>query len=291
MIIILSFFYSTVFLTGRVSAFTSSNVIHKKHTSYNLLQITDVDEREISYTRLQIATKDEETLTADTDINEGRSISFGKHDVLGSTQIYPQPRSLQDSPTLLNAFITNTHPQQTQEEQGNGEFIMLDWRKAWFTYGQCDRSISSEEYKRIKNSEDVVVVDPFTGEAEYEVDEIDGEVPDDLVGVLYRIGPGKFGVDGQRVAHILDADGLVLRFEFGGQKGIKFTSRFVETEGLIEERDAKQFTKRGTFGTGKSALNSIVLSCELCSVKSLDDLAVLFDLSLPSLIAFANLMY
>jgi len=207
-------------------------------------------------TRLLIATTDEETLTADTNIdnNEDKPISFGKHDVLGSTQIYPQPRSLKESATLLNAFITNTHPQQTNEEQGNGEFIMSDWRKAWFTYGQCDRSVTSEEYESIKNSKDDFIVDPFTGEAEYEVDEIDGKVPDDLVGVLYRIGPGKFGVDGQRVAHILDADGLVLRFEFGGQKGIRFTSRFVETEGLVEERDAKQFTKRGTFGTGKTAL-------------------------------------
>ena len=251
MIIILSLFYSAVILTGAVLSFTSCNVQYK-HTSYNPLQI--IDKRKISYTRLQTATTDEETLTTDTDIDKGRNISFGKHDVFGSTQIYPQPRSLEESPTLLNAFITNTHPQQTQEEQGNGEFIMSDWRRAWFTYGQCDRSITSEEYERIKNK-DGFIVDPITGEAEYEVDEIDGEVPDDLVGVLYRIGPGKFGVDGQRVAHILDADGLALRFEFG-EKGIKFTSRFVETEGLIEERDAKQFTKRGTFGTGKSAFST-----------------------------------
>ena len=160
--------------------------------------------------------------------------------ILSPTAQIRNTRSLKESPTLLNAFVTNTHPQQTQDEQGNGEFIMSDWRRAWFTYGQCDRSITPEEYDRIKNSKDGFIVDPFTGEAKYEVDEIDGKVPDDLVGVLYRIGPGKFGVDGQRVAHILDADGLVLRFEFGGQKGIKFTSRFVETEGLVEEREAKQ---------------------------------------------------
>ena len=143
MIIILSLFYSIAFLTGAVSAFTSCNVLHKKHTSYkNPLQFTTtlaainkrkishtrlqietltsaINKRKISYTRLQIATTDEETLTTDTDIdkNKGRSISFGKHDVLGSTQIHPQPRSLEESPTLLNAFVTNTHPQQTQDEQ------------------------------------------------------------------------------------------------------------------------------------------------------------------------------
>jgi len=254
----------------------AASAINKRKISHTRLQIATTDEetltsainkRKISYTRLQIATTDEETLTTTSDIGEGRSISFGKHDVLGSTQIYPQPRSIEESPTQLNAFISNTHPKQTNEEQGNGEFIMSDWRRAWFTYGQCDRSITPEEYDRIKNSsEDGFLVDPFTGEAEYEVDEIDGKVPDDLVGVLYRIGPGKFGVDGQRVAHILDADGLVLRFEFGGQKGIKFTSRFVETEGLVEEREAKQFTKRGTFGTGKSALVLFYHVNPVCSI-------------------------
>jgi all-trans-8'-apo-beta-carotenal 15,15'-oxygenase len=86
------------------------------------------------------------------------------------------------------------------------------------------------------------------------------------------LGPGKFGVNGERVAHILDADGLVVRFEFpevgvgprggGGGAGpstrrVKFTSRFVETEGFIEENAAKQFLKRGTFGTAPRGLQSI----------------------------------
>lgn len=134
---------------------------------------------------------------------------------------------------------------------------MSDWRKAWHTYGSCDLSITPQECNKLK-SEDGLVVDPFTGEAEYEIDDIEGELPDDLVGVLYRIGPGKMGVNGERVAHVLDADGLVLRFEFTppeemdetkASSRVKFTSRFIETEGFIEENEAKQFTKRGTFGT------------------------------------------
>jgi all-trans-8'-apo-beta-carotenal 15,15'-oxygenase len=100
------------------------------------------------------------------------------------------------------------------------------------------------------------VVDPSTGEANYEITVIEGELPNDLVGVLYRNGPGKFGVDGERVSHILDADGLLLRFEFSppeevadDSSRVKFTSRFVETAGFLEEREKNQFTKRGTFGT------------------------------------------
>jgi hypothetical protein len=69
---------------------------------------------------------------------------------------------------------------------GRGEFIMDDWRRAWFTYGRCDRTETNSE------TADVFVVDPFTGEAEYEIEDIDGKIPDDLVGVLYRIGERKY---------------------------------------------------------------------------------------------------
>jgi len=61
----------------------------------------------------------------------------------------------------------------------------------------------------------------------------------------------------------MDADGLVLRFEFkppeevSSGNRIKFTSCFVETEGFCGERNAQQFTKRGTFGTAPRGLSSI----------------------------------
>lgn len=158
--------------------------------------------------------------------------------------MYPQPRPLNVAPTLQEAYVANEHPKESQTDLGYGQFIMSDWRKAWFTYG------SSKSAETVVNQE--------TGEAEYEVTDIDGEVPNDLVGVLYRNGPGKFGVNNERVAHILDADGLVLRFQFrhptdSGNR-VKFTSRFIETEGFVEEKEKQQFTKRGTFGTAPSPL-------------------------------------
>ena len=67
---------------------------------------------------------------------------------------------------------------------------MGDWRKAWYTYGQCDTSISPEEHNdrsSIGEGEEMVV-NPFTGEAQYEIIEVDGTLPEDLVGVLYRNG-------------------------------------------------------------------------------------------------------
>ena len=196
-----------------------------------------------------------------------------KHAVIGSTNRNTQPRDMSDFPSIRDAFLAGTHPKETQEELGRGTFLTSDWRQAWYTYGQCDTSLSPTEYEKAKRDGEFIV-DPFTGEADYEIEEIDGELPDDLVGLLYRNGPGKFGINGERVAHILDADGLVLRLEFrspeevaannnenGNSKKslsrVHFTSRFVETEGFLEERAAKSFTKRGTFGTAPRGLQSI----------------------------------
>ena len=86
--------------------------------------------------------------------------------------------------------MSNTHPKQSTDEQGRGEYIFSDWQKECYTYGQCDRSITTEEYERTKR-EGGFIVDPFTGEAEYDIEDsdIDGKVPDDLVGVLIELAP------------------------------------------------------------------------------------------------------
>ncbi len=75
-------------------------------------------------------------------------------------------------------------------------------------------------------------------------------------------------MNGERVRHILDADGLVLRFEFRPPEGndddastttsrVKFASRFVETAGFLEERESNEFRYRGTFGTAPRGLRKI----------------------------------
>ena len=148
------------------------------------------------------------------------------------------------SPEFLNALETNTHPAETQDELGNGIFLTRDWRRAWHTYESP--------------ADNPDLIDPITGQAEYDIDEIDGQVPDDLVGVLYRNGPGKFGVDNQRVQHVLDADGLVIQINFPKktttERKFTFRSRFVQTKAMMEEEEAKRFLYRGTFGTGPWSL-------------------------------------
>ncbi|MBX3505642.1 MAG: carotenoid oxygenase family protein [Parvibaculum sp.] len=69
---------------------------------------------------------------------------------------------------------------------------------------------------------------------------LEGRLPDQLRGTLYRNGPGLFERQGASKGNILDGDGIVqaLRFENGR---VIHTSRFVQTEKLIEEESAGRF--------------------------------------------------
>ena len=161
---------------------------------------------------------------------------------------FPQPRPIPSK--LQEAWENHCHPVETQDEIGDGIFLTDDWRRAWFTYGQD----TTDDDSTIEN-ETPSIIDPITGYANYVIDEIEGTRPVDLVGTLYRNGPGKMGVNGQRVAHALDGDGLVLQlvFEDGNTNqdaAVRFQSRFVHTTAFQQELLANRFVSRGTFGTG-----------------------------------------
>lgn len=63
---------------------------------------------------------------------------------------------------------------------------------------------------------------------------VEGRIPDDLNGTLFRNGPGLFERDGYRKAHILDGDGLVQRVKFSGGKA-HYRNAFVQTPKYKEE--------------------------------------------------------
>jgi len=67
--------------------------------------------------------------------------------------------------------------------------------------------------------------------------EIEGALPADLRGTLYRNGPGLFGLFGKRYAHPFEGDGAItaVRIESGHAFG---ASKLVESDGLREERAA-----------------------------------------------------
>merc|ERR1719424_2797070 len=88
------------------------------------------------------------------------------------------------------------------------------------------------------------------GEYEYEISAIDGTIPADLKGSLWRNGPGNFERGGQRFEHVLDGDGYLGRISIDGSAGrASFKGRFVRTKDFEEEEAADAILKRNTFGT------------------------------------------
>jgi all-trans-8'-apo-beta-carotenal 15,15'-oxygenase len=80
---------------------------------------------------------------------------------------------------------------------------------------------------------------------------VEGTLPEDLAGTLYRVGPARFSAFGQRYEHWFDGEGAVsaVRFERGGAWG---AARFVETEHCARERRAGRmlYLRYGTVTPG-----------------------------------------
>jgi all-trans-8'-apo-beta-carotenal 15,15'-oxygenase len=77
-----------------------------------------------------------------------------------------------------------------------------------------------------------------------------GAIPSELLGTLYRNGPGRLERGGQWVHHPFDGDGMVTAVRFGPD-GASLTNRFVRTEGWLAEEKAGKPLYRGVFGTQK----------------------------------------
>src|SRR3984885_8331249 len=69
---------------------------------------------------------------------------------------------------------------------------------------------------------------------------VEGEIPRDLQGSLYRNGPGLFERGGLRKPHLLDGDGLVQRLSFANGK-VHYRNAFVRTPKFIAEEEADAF--------------------------------------------------
>ena len=66
---------------------------------------------------------------------------------------------------------------------------------------------------------------------------VEGTLPRDLRGTLYRNGPGLFERDGYRKNHLLDGDGMIQAFDFSDD-GVRFRNRFVRTAKFVAEERA-----------------------------------------------------
>jgi len=73
-----------------------------------------------------------------------------------------------------------------------------------------------------------------------EAAEIEGKIPRDLRGSLYRNGPGLFDRGGLRKPHLLDGDGLVQRLSFADGTA-HYQNAFVRTPKFVGEEAAGRF--------------------------------------------------
>lgn len=87
-------------------------------------------------------------------------------------------------------------------------------------------------------------------EQSYWIDDIEGTIPQDLRGTLFRNGPGLLDVNGQRIHHPFDGDGMICAIAFQDGRA-HFRNRFVRTEGYLAEQQAGRILYRGVFGTQK----------------------------------------
>ncbi|SRR5579883_41047 len=88
-------------------------------------------------------------------------------------------------------------------------------------------------------------------EFDYWIDDIEGQIPTELNGTLFRNGPGLLDVNGQRIHHPFDGDGMISRISFSNGRA-HFRNRFIRTSGYVEEQKAGKILYRGVFGTQKS---------------------------------------
>ncbi|TMD98238.1 MAG: carotenoid oxygenase family protein [Chloroflexi bacterium] len=85
--------------------------------------------------------------------------------------------------------------------------------------------------------------------------EVTGELPTDLRGTLYRIGPARHEAGGERYRHWFDGDGMVHAIHLDGGRA-HYRNRFVATAGRAEEERAGRRLYAG-FGTRPAGDNAV----------------------------------
>jgi len=89
-------------------------------------------------------------------------------------------------------------------------------------------------------------------EFDYELD-IEGLLPSELSGTLFRNGPGLLEVYGVPLVHPIDGDGMVCSITISNGRA-HFRSKYVKTTGYVMEKKAKKLLFKGMMGT-KPPLN------------------------------------
>lgn len=84
----------------------------------------------------------------------------------------------------------------------------------------------------------------LTEEHDYQVEDIDGQIPAALRGTLFRNGSGRNELGGKWFAHWFDGDGMIQAIRFD-DAGIRYRNRYVETSNYRDETRAGRIVHRG----------------------------------------------
>jgi all-trans-8'-apo-beta-carotenal 15,15'-oxygenase len=87
-------------------------------------------------------------------------------------------------------------------------------------------------------------------EFDYWIEDIEGEIPAELSGTVFRNGPGLTDINGYRLRHPFDGDGMINSVAITQGKAF-YRNRFVRTEGYSAEQKSGKPEYRGVFGTQK----------------------------------------
>lgn len=85
-------------------------------------------------------------------------------------------------------------------------------------------------------------------ERDYWIEDIEGNLPPQLVGTLFRNGPGALDVNERPYSHPFDGDGMICAISFCGER-VHFRNRFVKTPEYLAEQQAGKVLYRSVFGT------------------------------------------
>jgi all-trans-8'-apo-beta-carotenal 15,15'-oxygenase len=88
---------------------------------------------------------------------------------------------------------------------------------------------------------------PVLQEHDCDLEVVEGTLPTNLTGTMFRVGPGRLEFAGEPYNHLFDGDGMVSRFTFDG-RSVRFRNRYVHTREFLHEESAGKLLYRG-FGT------------------------------------------
>lgn len=119
------------------------------------------------------------------------------------------------------------------------------------------------------------VSEPQHTEYDYDVEEIDGEIPADLTGTLYRNGPGRWqDHTGRPLHHLFDGDGMISAFAIGGG-AVHYRNRYVRTQ---HYRGRSGTRHMGTDATGGWLANIARLPTNLANTNVVEHAGHLYAL-------------